>query len=450
MQDDRSGQQNRCVSLPSLQTNYVTDHSLSNHQKIPILLFTATQLALIVLWASPTNHPTTVSVPSAVLSLVVGFYLATLSYLEHTRSIRPSTIINLYLTFSILLDVAQCRTLWIRQANGIVVAAIFTTGLVAKAAMLVAEAVEKQSILDNPYALYPPEAIGGILNRSVFWWINSLLLRGSSTRLCLGDLFDLDVKLTSEHIEPRFQRARDTSSKTSSYSLLVTALKCFQFKILTIVVFRLCLIGFKFSQPLLIHRAVSLLDEPDSQEKSNVGRALIGATSLIYVGIAVTTGAFRHNVYRLITMVRSAIVGLIYRNTLSLDTKTANDSAALTLMSTDLESIASGIEVFDSLWAEPIEIGVAIYLLYDQIGVAFVAPIVTALGEYEHCSSSNDLGSICTSTDLAWGSLSLRPHCASRSLREGTETMARIHRTSRRHDRLGPFQHQRCQDDWSV
>ncbi|RMZ79569.1 hypothetical protein DV737_g3391, partial [Chaetothyriales sp. CBS 132003] len=274
--------------------------------------------------------------------------------------------------------VKQCRTLWMRQDNS-VIAAVFTAGLVSKAAMLGAEIMEKRRILKSPYSLYPPEAIGGVLNRSVFWWINALLLRGSSAKLGQEDLFNLDVELTTKHIEPKFRRIWAASSNQLSHSLLFAILKNFWFKILTVVFFRLCLIGFKFSQPLLIHRAVSLLEEPDTQEKRSIGRSLIGATSLIYIGIALMTGMFRHNVYRLMTMVRSAIVGLIYRTTLSLDAKKASNSAALTLMSTDLESIATGFEVFDSLWADPIEIGIAIYILYSQIGLAFVAPIIASL-----------------------------------------------------------------------
>ncbi|KAF5010391.1 hypothetical protein FDECE_3443 [Fusarium decemcellulare] len=356
---------------------------------LPVVLFVATQFVLVVLWASPRNHPSGVSLPAAVLSLITGLALAALSYVEHTRSIRPSTILNLYLAASVLFDVAQCRTLWLRQDNG-AVAAIFTTGVVSKVAMLGAEMTEKRSILKPPYSSYSPEAISGVLNRSVFWWINALLVRGSSSRLCLKDLFDLDLELITKHIEPKFRRTWASVSKQSSHSLLLATFKTFWFKILTIVFFRLCLIGFKFSQPLLIHRAVSLLEESDSQDKTSIGRTLIGATSLIYIGIALMTGMFRHNVYRLITMVRSAMVGLIYHTTLSLDAKTASNAAALTLMSTDLESIASGFEVFDSLWADPIEIGVAIYILYSQIGLAFIAPIITSLSLFP------------SSTNLTW------------------------------------------------
>ncbi|CAH0054441.1 unnamed protein product [Clonostachys solani] len=358
----------------------VTNWSFRLAKQIPGLAFVATQVALVVLWSSPANHPTRFSIPSAALSLSAGLLLSVLSFFEHSRSVRPSNLLNLYLAFSILLDVAQCRTLWLRDGN-VSVAAVFTVGVVLKLAFLGVEMIEKRSILKAPYSLYPPEAIAGLLNRSVFWWINSLLISGSSSTLRLDDLFVLDSKLRSENIQPGFQHQWESKSKgkPSPNILLLASLRYFWQKITIIVLFRLALIGFKFSQPLLVNRAVRLLQEPESLEKTNTGRALIGATSLIYIGIALTTGAFRHNIYRLITMVRSAIVGVVYRTTLGIDADAANDSAALTLMSTDVENIASGFEVFDSLWADPIEIVIAVYLLYNEIGLAFIAPIVTSL-----------------------------------------------------------------------
>lgn len=282
---------------------------------------------------------------------------------------------------SIIFDLAQVRTLWLKDRNT-EVAAVFTTGLALKAFILAGEIVEKRHHLKAPYCHYPPEALGGILNRSIFWWINSLLIKGSTTRLQLKDLFSLDEKLSSEYIVPRYRHCWGRASKKSSYALLWASFKCFWVKVLTTIVFRLCLIAFRFSQPLLIQRAVSLLQEPDNQDKTNTGRALIGATALIYVGIALVTGAFRHNVYRLMTMIRGGLISLIYNTTMKLDTTSAQESAALTLMSTDIECIASGLEVFDCLWADPIEIGIAIYLLFSQIGLTSVAAVVSSIRGY--------------------------------------------------------------------
>lgn len=313
--------------------------------------------------------------------MAAALALAVVSYLEHARSVRPSTILNAYLALSILFDLTQARTLWLRPHNG-TVAAVFTTSLVLKLFVLGSEMIEKRQILKAPYSSYPPEALGGVLNRGVFWWINSLLLKGSSSTLRVDDLFSLDGRLKSDHISPRIRHHWQSSKKESKYDLIWVSLRCFWRNIVAIVVFRLCLVAFRLSQPLLIHRAVSLLEEPQSLDKANTGRALIGATAVIYIGIALTTGAFRHNIYRLITMVRSGLITLIYDSTLNLDTRAATDSAALTLMSTDIECIAVGFEVFDSLWADPIEIGIATYLLYKQIGIAIIAPIIAALSRY--------------------------------------------------------------------
>jgi ATP-binding cassette subfamily C (CFTR/MRP) protein 1 len=288
----------------------------------------------------------------------------------------------MYLIISVLLDIPQSRTLWLRSGNT-TVAAIFTAGLVSKAIVLSLEMVEKRQILNEPYSGYPPEALSGVLSKMVFWWINSLLLRGSSARLEMDDLFGLDKKLSFAHIGPSFQRSWKAAAKAlSPHALLWASIRCFWVKMLTIVVFRLCLIGFNFSQPLLINRAVSLLMDPDSQAKTNAGRALIGATVLIYLGMALMTGAFRHNSYRLITMIRGGLVGSIYDATLKSDSAIASESSALTLMSTDVERIAAGFEVLDSLWAGPIEIGLAIYLLYSQVGLAFVTPVAITLRKW--------------------------------------------------------------------
>jgi ATP-binding cassette subfamily C (CFTR/MRP) protein 1 len=53
------------------------------------------------------------------------------------------------------------------------------------------------------------------------------------------------------------------------------------------VIPRLCLIGFNFAQPFLITAALNLVSEPVNPSTRNEGYGLIGATALIYLGIAV-------------------------------------------------------------------------------------------------------------------------------------------------------------------
>ncbi|KAF4951397.1 hypothetical protein FSARC_12927 [Fusarium sarcochroum] len=272
----------------------------------------------------------------------------------------------------------QARTLYYRDNNS-PQAVVFTTGLVLKIAILVVETVEKRRLLKSPYSAYPPEALGGIVNRSVFWWLNSLLLKGSSSRLQMDHLFDLDQELLSEKLDKSFRLTWTASRKRSPYSLLWTVVRCARKPMFASVAARLVLIAFKFSQPLLIDRAVSLLTEPESEYRINTGRTLIGATALVYLGIALATGHFSHNTYRFITIFRGGLIGLVYSKTLDLDTSQAGDAAAITLMSTDIDRIAAGFELFAALWAGPIEIAIGIYLLYLRLGVSCVVSIILAL-----------------------------------------------------------------------
>lgn len=55
------------------------------------------------------------------------------------------------------------------------------------------------------------------------------------------------------------------------------------------------------------------------------------------------------------------------------------ESASLTLMSSDIERIRMGFRTFHDMWASVIEVALASWLLYRQLGVAFLAPILVVL-----------------------------------------------------------------------
>lgn len=74
------------------------------------------------------------------------------------------------------------------------------------------------------------------------------------------------------------------------------------------------------------------------------------------------------------------MVSSLYGKTLTLKTADTQPAAALTLVSTDIETATTGIITLHELWASPIELGVAIYLLNRQLGVACVIPVALAIG----------------------------------------------------------------------
>jgi hypothetical protein len=97
--------------------------------------------------------------------------------MEHINSVRPSSIINIYLLFTLPFDIAQSRTLWIDRATNSI-AAVYTSAIGIKLMIIVTEAIEKRHILLQQYQSISPEATSGIYSRSFFFWLNKLMTTG--------------------------------------------------------------------------------------------------------------------------------------------------------------------------------------------------------------------------------------------------------------------------------
>jgi len=149
----------------------------------------------VVNWANPHVTKTRASLPTAVLTLVAYLILPILSYAEHVKSVRPSSILSGYLLVSLLCDLARARTLCLKNDDKI--ASDFSATLAIKFALLVLESIEKRAILLSAFRSYSFEATAGILNRCFFWWLNPLFRRGLRKTLSLDDLYPLDKHLLS-------------------------------------------------------------------------------------------------------------------------------------------------------------------------------------------------------------------------------------------------------------
>jgi hypothetical protein len=178
--------------------------------------------------ATPARTRTTLA--AAIVALISTLALALLSYTEHTRAVRPSTIIGTFLLSTLLFDIAHARTLWLRAplyysssaesniSNAIAYLAVATC-VVKGCVVLVLEALEKRrSSLRDRFRAYPPEATASIFNRGFFWWLNPLFRKGYGRELDVDDLFVLDKHLKAEYCFGRFQAAWGASEYFSFLS----------------------------------------------------------------------------------------------------------------------------------------------------------------------------------------------------------------------------------------
>jgi ATP-binding cassette subfamily C (CFTR/MRP) protein 1 len=87
-------------------------------------------------------------------------------------------------------------------------------------------------------------------------------------------------------------------------------------------------------------------------------------------------------------MFRGAMVSLIYTKTLEMRAGGLDESAALTLMSTDIDRLTVSLTNLCEIWAYVIEMAIGIWLLEREIGWICVAPVLLTIGR---CPSNSHI-----------------------------------------------------------
>ncbi|THW33635.1 putative multidrug resistance protein [Aureobasidium pullulans] len=365
------------IYLPTLtrQTTKVRTDRLHGVKLTFAALYAASQLAMITILSVPLTPKTKLSLPASVLAFAASLVVCLFSHFGHVKSIRSSTLLSTFLFFSCVCDIVQARTFWM-LANSGAVSHVFTTALSLKVGLLVLDAQGKQNSLLSSYRSVTPESLSNVYSRSVFWWLNKLFMQGFKKDLTLDTLFELDDLLDSTRLASGAQRSWDRVDKTSKYALGKSLMSCLAWPILMPAIPRLVMIGFNYSQPFLVTRLIDLLSQDKaSPDDRNIGYGLIGATAIIYIGIAISTGRYKHQIYRSMTMLRGALVALIYHKTLELRLSAVEDSASSTLMSTDVDTVITATQQLHEIWGSAAEVAIGMYLLGRLVGVGAVAPV---------------------------------------------------------------------------
>ncbi|KAK0718041.1 P-loop containing nucleoside triphosphate hydrolase protein [Lasiosphaeria miniovina] len=340
-------------------------------------LYTALQLSILLYWAlGPVR--TAVQTAAGVLVFVSGLLLLVVSHAEHARALAPSTVITVYLLFTLLFDAVMARTLWLLHMDTGAVARLFTAAVVLKLLVLAAEAWEKRSILLARYQNLSPEMTSSILSHGVYWWLNPLLRTGFGRFLTMQDMYPIHEDMVARKLLARAQKAWASANQSRKHSLASSTVWANKSVFSSGVLARLFLIAFKYSLPFLIKTTTSF--SGDASQPDAVGWALTGAWFLALIGRAISNAFYYQRTYRFVTSVRGSLCTQIFCKTLDLSVTALDESIAVTLMSTDTETICQTSALLHELWASPIECGVALYLLYQNLGPAAVAPIVVTIG----------------------------------------------------------------------
>ncbi|KAL4866786.1 hypothetical protein BDV12DRAFT_172450 [Aspergillus spectabilis] len=345
-----------------------------------LTIYAGLELALLVLVAIGSFHVTSIFIASSVLQFVAALFMLTLSVVDHSRSPRPSVLLNSYLFVTLLLDAAQTRTLFLSSDDNpeVIYTSIFCASVGLKTAILLLEAYQKTRWVTWDAKKHSPEETSGIFSLGVFFWLNKLFLAGYRNIFGIEDLYPLDSSIEAQALHEAFLNNLERDRLGGDrYGLLKAVVRTLKVPLLLPVAPRLALVGFTFCQPLFIERLLVHLahDEPDP----DVGYGLIGASILIYGGMSISYALSWYFHHRLRTMVRSILVTETFAAATRARLGAGDDSAALTLMSTDMERIRQGLRSVHETWASMIQAAFAAWMLYQQLSIVFIAPLVVVI-----------------------------------------------------------------------
>ncbi|KAJ5611489.1 multidrug resistance-associated protein [Penicillium herquei] len=286
-----------------------------------------------------------------------------LSWMEDARSAKPSSLLSIYLIVTLPRDVVQLRDVWLSHV------------------MLLFESLGKQKHLVDSYQDLSRESTSGVVNQSFMWWLNRLFLVGFRSTLTMGDLDPLDKPLESSRTAEMAQKAWDFRQRPERrFEFPWQMIRAFKGPLALTVLPRFCLIGFTFAQPFLITSILRWLDNSDDASSRSDGYGLIGATILIYLGIALSTVVYDQMLNRSVTIFRGAASLLIYDHALHTPDGTVGDrSAAITLMTTDIDRIINCLVILNEFWARSIEVAIGTTLLALRLGWVCLVPIVIVI-----------------------------------------------------------------------
>jgi hypothetical protein len=142
------------------------------------------------------------AIAAAVLSFVESLFFLLLSYFEHTRSWRPSILLNSYLFLSLLFDAVRSRTLLL-VANDSTMGRVFSAAVSLKAVILLLESQGRSKCGISNGTKLSREETSGPFSLSVYLWLNELLFRGGRKVLRIDDLYRLDHALLSKNLHAK-------------------------------------------------------------------------------------------------------------------------------------------------------------------------------------------------------------------------------------------------------
>lgn len=247
---------------------------------LPVVLFAH------LCWSFVAHHATNASRTSVAISLFAALNLAWISLFYQKRSIKPSTVIVLYLLVTLATDLYNlfvfvagdsCEV----HGYGAFKAIEASTRFV----MLCAESRSKTLLLESEADKLSPMETAGVLSTTFFWWVNPILKMGGRRNLKEADIPPLETEMRSKVLKDITVRNwAEREQPETKMSLVKTIFKSVRPSFLAVIGPRLVVAGFRCSQPLLIGQVISFIQDDRGGDRSIYDKLYVVMLAIVVYG----------------------------------------------------------------------------------------------------------------------------------------------------------------------
>uniref|UniRef100_A0AAQ5ZJQ3 ATP-binding cassette, sub-family C (CFTR/MRP), member 10 n=1 Tax=Amphiprion ocellaris TaxID=80972 RepID=A0AAQ5ZJQ3_AMPOC len=214
------------------------------------------------------------------------------------------------------------------------------------------------------------------ISRLFYLWLTPLLKRGQRGELDRPtDVYHLPRKLRTSVVCRHFHQCWE-----GDVGLLRVLHKAFGLRYYILGVLKVTVNMSSFAGPLLLNSLVNFMEEKDAPVSWGVWCALgLFATTLLR---SILQNIFVFEVSKVELSARAALVSTIYGKAMRVSSCSLSGftlGEVVNLMSTDTDRVVNFFKSFHEVWSMPFRFSVTLYLMYLQVGVAFLGGLAVAL-----------------------------------------------------------------------
>ncbi|KAG6700128.1 hypothetical protein I3842_08G097200 [Carya illinoinensis] len=246
---------------------------------------------------------------------------------------------------------------------------------------------ESEAVLDVETKSYEPlSSVTGFASASIvskaFWlWMNPLLTKGYKSPLKIEEIPSLSPEHRAERLVVLFESNWPKPHEKSKHPVRTTLLRCFWKEIFftaSLAIMRLCVI---YVGPILIQSFVDFTS--GKQSSPYEGYYLVFILLLAKFVEVLTTHQFNFNSQKLGMFIRSTLITSLYKKGLKL-TGSARQAHGVgqivNYMVVDAQQLSDMMLQLHSIWLMPLQVSVALVLLYNYLGASVLTTVLGLLG----------------------------------------------------------------------